>query len=178
MRLKLDQQNSPIGTIFLVSDDLGVLHALDFEDHEERMRKLLKRYYGAVDLDPGCAPESIRTALEAYFDGKFSALIDLPTGSGGTAFQKQVWSQLRKIPVGETVSYGQLATALGRPGASRAVGLANGANPVAIVVPCHRVIGANGALTGFGGGLPRKQWLLEHEHAVTPYRLRTGLMTG
>jgi len=165
MQFKFDQRKSPIGKIFLVTDETGVLHSLDFEDYEPRMLKLLQRYYGEVDLEPGPAPESIRIALDAYFDGDYSALAELRVGRGGTEFQREVWGRLREIPVGETVSYGQLAKEIGRPSASRAVGLANGANPVAIVVPCHRVIGSSGALTGFGGGLMRKQWLLEHEHA-------------
>ncbi|MFO0658704.1 MAG: methylated-DNA--[protein]-cysteine S-methyltransferase [Polyangiaceae bacterium] len=91
----------------------------------------------------------------------------------GTEFQRKVWAQLRAIPYGETQSYGELASSLGTPNASRAVGAANGKNPIAIVVPCHRVIGANGTLTGFGGGLPRKKWLLEHEQRVVGFRLRS-----
>ena len=98
------------------------------------------------------------------------ALTDLPVVTNGTDFQRTVWDALRRIPIGHTVSYGALALRIGRPKATRAVGLANGANPVPIIVPCHRVIGANGSLTGFGGGLDRKRWLLTHEartsHAV------------
>lgn len=105
----------------------------------------------------------IRDRLRDYFRGELEACDQLPLRMFGTDFQKEVWSLLREIPVGETRSYGDLAYAIGRPGASRAVGAANGRNPVAIIVPCHRVIGQNGSLTGFGGGLPRKRWLLEHE---------------
>src|SRR5690606_5527006 len=103
------------------------------------------------------------------FEGDISALDALPVVTGGTEFQRRVWAALRQIPAATTISYGQLAARIGAPAASRAVGLANGANPVPIVVPCHRVIGANGKLTGFGGGLPRKQWLLSHEaNAIFP----------
>ena len=102
-------------------------------------------------------------ALDAYFEGDICALGSLRVAARGTPFQEKVWQGLRAIPPGQTRSYGQLAAAIGRPGASRAVGAANHANPVGIVVPCHRVIGANGALTGYAGGLDRKRWLLEHE---------------
>jgi methylated-DNA-[protein]-cysteine S-methyltransferase len=101
--------------------------------------------------------------LAAYFAGDLFAVDAIETRTGGTPFQRAVWSALRPIPPGTTVSYGELARAIGRPAASRAVGAANGANPIAIVVPCHRVIGANRTLTGYGGGLARKAWLLEHE---------------
>src|SRR5208283_2077845 len=97
------------------------------------------------------------------FAGDLRVLDLLPVETGGTAFQRQVWQSLREIPCGTTVSYGQLAERIGRPSAVRAVGLANGANPVAVVVPCHRVIGSNGSLTGYGGGIERKRWLLNHE---------------
>ncbi len=166
MRLKLDRRKSPIGTMLLVSNDEGVLFSLDFDDYESRMDKLLERYYGPVQLVPGRASELVTDALDAYFDGDLSALERVAVGAGGTDFQREVWRCLRVIPTGTTTSYGQLAAKTGRPAASRAVGLANGANPVAIVVPCHRVIGASGALTGFGGGLWRKRWLLEHENAI------------
>ncbi len=166
MRFILDQQESPIGTMLLVADQTGVLHSLDFEAYESRMLRLLKRYYGDVQLERGRVCETVRSSLEAYFDGDSSGVERLQAGGGGTDFQREVWNRLRDIPQGATISYGQLASAVGRPGASRAVGLANGANPVAIVVPCHRVIGSTGKLTGFGGGLWRKRWLLEHENAI------------
>ena len=103
--------------------------------------------------------------MQAYFAGELDAIENLPVETGGTAFQRQVWAALRQIPRGQTESYGELAARIGRPRAVRAVGLANGANPVGIVVPCHRVIGANGTMTGYGGGVDRKRWLLEHEGA-------------
>lgn len=109
--------------------------------------------------------QQARKQLTEYFAGERTEF-ELPLEPQGTEFQREVWEQLRAIPYGETASYGQIAQRVGRPQASRAVGAANGANPIAIVVPCHRVIGADGSLTGFGGGLPRKQWLLQHERDV------------
>jgi methylated-DNA-[protein]-cysteine S-methyltransferase len=163
MRLQLDRLASPIGAILLVSDESGALRALDFDDYEARLARLLRLQYGAAELAPGAAPDATKRALDAYFAGDLEVLASLRTATGGSPFQRDVWAALRKIPAGATTSYGELATKLGRPGASRAVGLANGANPIAIVVPCHRVIGASGALTGYGGGLPRKRWLIDHE---------------
>ena len=107
-----------------------------------------------------------------------NALADLPTAANGTVFQRTVWDALRRIPVGKTISYGDLAIQIGRPTATRAVGLANGANPIAIVVPCHRVIGANASLTGYGGGLERKRWLLAHESAYPASRHESQLGLG
>ncbi|MGQ4878690.1 methylated-DNA--[protein]-cysteine S-methyltransferase [Billgrantia sp. LNSP4103-1] len=163
MRLWLERLPSPVGELRLVGDDQGALRALEFEGHDERLHRLLARHYRHYALIEGVAPASIRQALEAYFAGDPSYLGDVPVATGGSEFQRRVWQALRQIPAGTTISYGELAAKIGRPGASRAVGLANGANPVAIVVPCHRVIGANGTLTGYGGGLPRKRWLVEHE---------------
>ena len=130
------------------------------------MRRLLDRRYSDYRLASGKAPAAIRAAINGYFEGEFEPLNRLPVEPGGTLFQRLVWSALREIPAGTTVTYGQLAGRIGRPRGSRAVGMANGSNPVAIVVPCHRVIGANGALTGYGGGLDRKRWLLAHERAL------------
>jgi methylated-DNA-[protein]-cysteine S-methyltransferase len=152
---------TPVGQSILVTDDQGRLRVLDFGDYEDRMVRLLSRAYGPVSL----ATTAIRRALEAYFAGDLSQLGQIPWATGGTDFQRTVWQALTSIPPGETLSYGALAARIGRPRAVRAVGLANGANPVAIVVPCHRVIGSDGSLTGYGGGLPRKQWLLSHEGA-------------
>jgi methylated-DNA-[protein]-cysteine S-methyltransferase len=159
--------DTPTGRMLLVSDDEHRLRALDWEDHEPRMRKLLLRHYGAnaIRLREVSRPSAARRAIEAYFDGELDALDGLPTSTNGTDFQRAVWAALRRIPVGRTISYGALAAKIGRPTATRAVGLANGANPIAIVVPCHRVIGANATLTGYGGGLERKRWLLAHEAA-------------
>ncbi len=166
MQLWLDRLPSPVGELRLVVDDQGALRALEFEDHDARLHRLLTRHYGRYEITPGAAPEAIRQALTAYFEGDASRLAALPVATGGTEFQRLVWQALREIPPGSTISYGELAARIGRPGASRAVGLANGANPVVIVVPCHRVIGANGTLTGYGGGLPRKHWLVAHERRL------------
>lgn len=155
---------SPLGVMLLLSDPAGRLRALDWEDYEPRLHRLLARQYPhAVTLRPGPAPEPLAAALAAYFDGELEALEQIAVETGGTAFQKTVWTALRQIPAGQTVSYGMLAQRIGLPRAVRAVGLANGANPIGIAVPCHRVIGANGSLTGYGGGLERKRWLLAHE---------------
>ena len=157
---------SPIGQLLIVHDDAGRLRALDFHDHEPRLLRLLQRHYRDATLTPAPLPAHLATPLQAYFAGDATALAEVAVETSGTPFQRRVWAALRAIPAGTTSSYGQLARAIGAPGASRAVGLANGANPVGIVVPCHRVIGADGSLTGFGGGLARKQWLLRHEGAA------------
>ena len=164
MRLQLERWKSPVAMLLLVTDEDGALRGLEFADHESRMSRLLRLHYGAYTLEEGDAPVSITRALDAYFNGDMEALAAIRTATGGTPFQREVWKALRTIPAGTTMSYGQLAAKIGRTGASRAVGAANGANPIAIVVPCHRVIGASGALTGFAGGLPRKRWLLDHEN--------------
>jgi len=163
MNLLLEHWAAPICPLLVVTDEDGVLRALEFGDYQARLERLLQDHYGDYQLREGTAPAPLTTALKAYFDGEIEALRDVRTATGGTAFQREVWQALRAIPAGTTVSYGQLAASIGRPGSSRAVGAANGANPIPIVVPCHRVIGANGTLTGFGGGLPRKRWLLDHE---------------
>jgi methylated-DNA-[protein]-cysteine S-methyltransferase len=156
---------SPIGVILLLTDDRDRLRALDFEDHCRRREQHLDRHYGAGAWHI-CAASGQAAAVEAigrYFDGDMGALGEITTQCGGTAFQRAVWSALRTIEAGSTRSYGAIAQQIGRAAAIRAVGAANGANPIGIVVPCHRVIGANGSLTGFGGGIERKQWLLAHE---------------
>jgi methylated-DNA-[protein]-cysteine S-methyltransferase len=159
---------TPTGPMLLLTDAQERVRALDWEDHEERMQRRLARHGGAdadaawVEPSSGRASKA-RRAVQAYFGGELSALEALDVHTGGTQFQRDVWAALRAIPVGETTSYGQLATTIGRPRAVRAVGLANGANPIALVVPCHRVIGADASLTGYGGGIERKRWLLEHE---------------
>ena len=164
-QLQIDRVASPLGTLLVVFDQPGQLRALDFHDYEARMQRLLRVHYGerGFELHAGRAPAAVANALVAFFAGALDALDAVAVRTGGTPFQRQVWSALRCIPSGATRSYGEVARAIGKPGASRAVGLANGANPIAIVVPCHRVIGADGSLTGYGGGIDRKRWLLEHE---------------
>jgi methylated-DNA-[protein]-cysteine S-methyltransferase len=167
MKLRLSQIVSPIGTVLIVSDG-AALRALDFEDYEARMHHLLRLHYGSYELTPEPDAGALGRRLQAYFEGDLAVIDDVPVQTGGTEFQRQVWTELRLIPAGTTTTYGALAARCGRPKASRAIGLANGSNPVAIVVPCHRVIGANAKLTGYGGGLHRKEWLIAHERLHIP----------
>jgi methylated-DNA-[protein]-cysteine S-methyltransferase len=163
--LTLDRLATPIGTALLVTDEAGFLRAFNWTDYEPAMLAWIARHYPKARLVDGRAPAPVRGPFEAYFKGQARALETVPWKASGTAFQLKVWETLCTIPAGETLSYAGLAQRIGRPTAVRAVGLANGANPVAVVVPCHRVIGTNGSLTGYGGGLPRKRWLLGHEGA-------------
>lgn len=165
-RLVLERVPTPIGEALVVTDEAGVLRAFDFSDFESRMRTLLRRHYGDMQTHPGSLPTALRTAIDAYFAGELDALDGLAWATNGTLFQRKVWAGLCTIPAGQTLSYKGLAERIGAPAAVRAVGLANGSNPVAVVAPCHRVIGADGSLTGYGGGLSRKAWLLAHEGAI------------
>ncbi|MFT3816288.1 MAG: methylated-DNA--[protein]-cysteine S-methyltransferase [Rubrivivax sp.] len=160
-----ERMPTPLGPLLILCDAQQRLRGIDWEDHEARLMELLTRQYrpAGVRVTEAVAPTPARAVLQAYFDGDLTGIDRLPLVLGGTAFQREVWTALRMIPAGQTVSYRALATSLGRPAAMRATGLANGANPISIVLPCHRVIGSNGSLTGYGGGLPRKRWLLEHE---------------
>ncbi|HEX4750182.1 MAG TPA: methylated-DNA--[protein]-cysteine S-methyltransferase [Bryobacteraceae bacterium] len=162
MEIFVGHMSSPVGVLTLAWNESG-LRALDFDGFDERFHTLMKSHYGECKLTSAAIPAQFSRALEAYFAGDFSPVDRLPVATNGTPFQQAVWAALREIPPATTMSYGQLAQKLGKPGASRAVGRANGSNPIGIVVPCHRVIGADGSLTGYGGGIPRKQWLLEHE---------------
>ena len=176
----LERLDSPTGRMLIVTDEEERLRAVDWEDHEPRMQRLLRRYDErraggeAFEVRESARHSPARRALRAYFDGELEALRQLPAAIQGTTFQRAVWDALRRIPTGCTVSYGQLAVAIGRPTATRAVGLANGANPIAIVVPCHRVIGADDSLTGYGGGIDRKRWLLTYEGAPLSPRVARG----
>ena len=163
--LTLDRLETPVGVALIVTDEGGVLRAFNWTDYEPSMRAWIGKHYPKAKLVEGRAPPPVRGAFETYFRGEARALETVAWAASGTPFQLKVWEALCGIPAGETVSYAQLAERIGRPTAVRAVGLANGANPVAVVVPCHRVIGANGSLTGYGGGLPRKRWLLDLEGA-------------
>jgi methylated-DNA-[protein]-cysteine S-methyltransferase len=161
---RLERIETPIGLTFLVTDEAENLHAVSWDDEPARLESQLERRHGArIVFGEAPRPSNARRALEAYFDGDLCALDGVRTQTRGTDFQLSVWQALRRIPPGETTTYGELAVRIGRPGAMRAVGMANGANPIPVVVPCHRVIGANASLTGFGGGLDRKRWLLAHE---------------
>lgn len=164
--LTLERIASPLGQVLLVTDADGAVRALDFADFEDRMWRLLARHAPGAELTEGAADAKARDAVSAYFAGAVRAFEGVPVRTAGTPFQEAVWAALRDIPAGETRSYAQLAAAVGRPKAVRAAGMANGRNPAAILTPCHRVIGANGTLTGYAGGLERKQWLLAHEQAV------------
>ncbi len=165
MNLRIDRIESPIGTVTIVADG-ECLCALDFDDHGARMELLLRKRYGTFRLAEANDPLGFSSRIRAYLSGDLASIEDLPVQLGGTPFQRRVWSALRAIPAGTTSTYGAIAALLGQPKASRAVGLANSLNPVAIVVPCHRVVGANRTLTGYAGGLDRKHWLLEHEGAA------------
>jgi methylated-DNA-[protein]-cysteine S-methyltransferase len=162
---EIERFDTPTGRMTLITDAEGRVRSLDWQDHDQRMQQLLQRYYRGVSLRLCDATRESRAklALLAYFDGRLDALSELPIVTHGTLFQSEVWRALRSIPHGQTLSYGALAKEIGRPAAVRAVGLANGRNPIAIIVPCHRVIGADSTLTGYGGGLERKRWLLDHE---------------
>jgi methylated-DNA-[protein]-cysteine S-methyltransferase len=162
IELCIDRIKSAIGEILLVADGER-LGALDYADYEDRMLTLLRRHYGAFQLRDAVNPHGLSRQLQAYLAGDLDCLNAIRVDTGGTPFQQQVWTALRAIPPGTTCTYTTLATQLGRPQAARAVGMANGQNPIAIVVPCHRLVGSNGALTGYAGGLERKQWLLQHE---------------
>jgi methylated-DNA-[protein]-cysteine S-methyltransferase len=164
---------TPLGEMLALASDEG-LCALEFTTVKGRARggqrltrldARLTRWFPPHDILEGETPTIARTRgwLEAYFDGTAADIGDLPLDMRGAPFEQRVWMALRTIPPGQTTSYGAIAQALGSPGASRAVGAANGANPVAIIVPCHRVIGSSGSLTGYGGGLDRKTWLIDHE---------------
>lgn len=165
IRLEQDSFKSPVGIVTVVSDGTAV-RAVDFDGYESRMHRLLIRHCGSYQLKKVRNAGGFTALLKAYFEGDLNALADIPTATSGTPFQKKVWAALRKIPVGTTTTYQAIAKRIGKPLACRAVGLANRANPVALIIPCHRVIAANNRLGGYGGGLKRKQWLLTHEGAL------------
>jgi methylated-DNA-[protein]-cysteine S-methyltransferase len=169
--ITVGEMTSPLGAIMLAVDHDGQLRAADFADCESRLHLLLNRRLDETtyDLRPGKIPATIKTALKDYFAGDLGAIRRIPVTASGTPFQESVWNALRKVTPGQAISYSELARRLGRPQSPRAVGHANGANPFCIVIPCHRLVGANGALTGYSGGLERKRWLLDHEarHTAT-----------
>jgi methylated-DNA-[protein]-cysteine S-methyltransferase len=165
LRLSIESLDTPIGVLRIVTDGSGALRAVGWLDLENRLQRDLRRQYGAhgFSLEAGRAASDLARSIRRYFAGELSAIDALPVQTAGTAFQRAVWRALRGIPCGTTVTYAELAERIGRPAAMRAVGAANGANPIGVVVPCHRVVGADGSLTGYGGGLERKAWLLRHE---------------
>ncbi|HEJ8087428.1 TPA: methylated-DNA--[protein]-cysteine S-methyltransferase [Serratia liquefaciens] len=161
----IDRMATPVGELVLIADEQDRLRAIDWTEHETRLMKLLNTHYRAdrFQLVDKANPGGLTDAMQRYFSGELDVINDLPVMTAGTEFQRSIWQQLRQIPCGEIITYGELAKRIGRPTASRAVGMANGSNPISIVVPCHRVIGSQGALTGYAGGVQRKQWLLKHE---------------
>jgi methylated-DNA-[protein]-cysteine S-methyltransferase len=156
---------SPIGPL-TAAERAGRVCLLHFGTDGTAVDEMFDRWYPGEPRGRQPLP-AVAAVLERYFTGEIEALDTVPVELNGTPFQKNVWQALRRIPVGTTISYAELAKRIGDPAAVRAVGTANGANPVAVIVPCHRVIGSNGRLTGYGGGLDRKQWLLEHEGVVS-----------
>ena len=167
---RIHRCNTPLGEILLVTDPQGILRALDYwEDSQHSILADLGRLFGTdrITLTSGPLPTLIRHSLEAYWAGDLQALTVIPTKSAGTPFQQAAWAWLRTIPAGETRSYKEQAQGMNHPAAVRAVGHANSKNPIGIVVPCHRVIGSNGTLTGYAGGIDRKRWLLQHEGALS-----------
>ena len=168
-----DRVSSPIGNVLLVADEKGALRMVWFDDRGDRWRQAFEQRYPDSALRAQSDPSGLSAALRAYFEGDIFILDKLPVVFTGTPFQVKVWKALRRIPGGMTTSYGALAKKIGEPRAMRAVGLANGSNPIGVVVPCHRVVGHDGSLTGYGGGLPRKKWLLAHEarHTASNFRL-------
>jgi methylated-DNA-[protein]-cysteine S-methyltransferase len=165
VELSVDRVRTPVGDLLVVTDEAGRLHALHWDDHAARLRRQLEIRHRRtrIQLIERRAPAHVRIPLQRYVDGKLDAIDTIAVDSGGTDFQRTVWEALRGIPAGTTLSYGALAAKIGCPRSVRAVGHANGANPISVVIPCHRLIGADGTLTGYGGGLERKRWLLEHE---------------
>lgn len=157
-RLFHDSLPTPVGPLSIVSDDREHLRAIYWDVDVSGLEQRLH-----ADLVDTRDAGGFTSALADYFSGRLDAIDHLAVFASGTPFQKQVWTALRTIPLGTTISYRQLAERIGRPAAVRAVGTANGSNPISIVVPCHRVIGADNSLTGYGGGLERKAWLLQHE---------------
>jgi methylated-DNA-[protein]-cysteine S-methyltransferase len=160
--LALDQVDTPIGPVLVVAQG-DALVALDFADCAVRMHQLLVQRVGTVAINARRNPAGLSVAVRRYFDGQLDALHAIALAMHGTAFQQSAWQALREVPPGSAVTYIEQARRLGRPGAARAVGRANALNPIAIAIPCHRLIGSDGSLTGYAGGLARKRWLLRHE---------------
>ena len=171
LNFQLERLATPIGQMLVITDEQHRLRAVDWQDYEDHLARLLGRQYKGITLNTqeiACQSKAAKVLL-AYFEGDLTAINTLEVALGGTDFQRQVWLALRDISAGQTCSYKDIALRIGRPAAVRAIGLANGANPISIVLPCHRVIGSNGTLTGYGGGLNRKQWLLNHENPNARY---------
>jgi methylated-DNA-[protein]-cysteine S-methyltransferase len=157
--------SSPIGDIQILVEGESLIF-LDFADNADRIEKLMGKRYEVFDIVESKNPAAMSDRLDRYFNGDWSAFDGLDVDTGGTDFQQSVWTGLKAIPTGQSISYDQLARDIGNPNAIRAAASANANNPVAIVIPCHRVIGKNGAMRGYAGGIERKVWLLRHEGAL------------
>lgn len=163
MRLTLSRMDSPIGPLGLATDDAGVVRGASFG---ESLGPSMRRAYPGASLEEGTAPKDVAAALAAYFGGERDALERALWAIEGEGFNARVWRLLAEIPAGMTISYGEMARRAGEAGAAQAAGVALNRNPIPLILPCHRVIGADGALVGFGGGIARKEWLLRHEGAL------------
>ena len=166
-KILIDRVETPLGPMTLAARD-GVMLLLEFGDEKGRIERNLRARFGDAELVATANPFGFSDKIAAYFAGDLAAIETIPTDGGGSDFEKQVWGELKRIPCGVAISYGEIAKRLGDPQLARAVGTANNHNPISIVVPCHRVIGADGSLVGYGGGLHRKRWLLAHESATMP----------
>jgi methylated-DNA-[protein]-cysteine S-methyltransferase len=160
--IALATTDSPIGELTVAAHGSKVC-LVHFGPVNKYVRASLARWYPDARVEPGDDPAGVLTVLARYFGGDLASLDEVDVELHGTSFQQRVWLALRTVTPGTTASYAELAGRVGAPSAVRAVGAANGANPVAVVLPCHRIIGSNGSLTGYGGGLDRKRWLLDHE---------------
>jgi methylated-DNA-[protein]-cysteine S-methyltransferase len=165
MLVRTAHVDSPIGPLGLAATDRG-LCMLSFDATPRTLARAIAERFEEAEIAGDPSLDGAVEALRRYLDGDLRAIDRVRVDAGGTPFQQKVWTALRRIPVGTTMGYGELARRIDAPGAARAVGLANGRNPVAIVVPCHRVVAHNGTLHGYGGGLRRKEWLLQHEGAL------------
>lgn len=165
MMLFVEEFDSPCGTISIIFDEAEILYHLDFPDQGGRQMNMLKKRFKDLKLEKSTS-KTIRSHICAYLLGEFDRLEQITCDLGGTDFQKRVWQALKSIPVGKTCSYLDLAVKIGNEKAVRAVARANALNPVSLIYPCHRVIGSDGALRGYAGGLKRKGWLLQHEGAI------------
>ncbi len=165
--LRQERVSTAVGALVLLTDGAGQVRVVDWEDCAARMSTLLARAFGAsFRIEHGSShvsPSSAALKLKRFFAGDLAAIDQIDVEPAGTCFHNAVWRALRGITAGKTKTYGDVAKELGRPNAARAVGFANGANPISVIIPCHRLVGAQGALTGYAGGIDRKRWLLSHE---------------
>jgi methylated-DNA-[protein]-cysteine S-methyltransferase len=162
-----DQILTPLGLALVLTDKKSALRAFEWLDCADRLARLLRLHYGTdYEITEGMRLSKASLLIGKYFDGDLKAIDKITVETNGTPFQKRVWAALRKVPAGQTITYSAMAKKVGAPSAVRAVGAANGANPISLVIPCHRMIGTSGKLTGYAGGLHRKKYLLEHEGAL------------